>query len=112
LVPLATSLPALLAVLAMIVFGNGINTPSTSALISRNAPAERQGEVLGIAQSMSSLGRILGPWFGGFVFGHISRHAPYIAGGAVLAIASALVASNVRQLEGPARVEVHVGSGE
>ncbi|HJZ85434.1 MAG TPA: MFS transporter [Polyangia bacterium] len=96
LLPIAHSVPVLLLVILPITFGNGLNNPSTSALISRLSPPDRQGEVLGVAQSMSSLGRIFGPPTGTFLFAHVSKNAPYLVGGAIMATACLLALARVR----------------
>jgi MFS transporter, DHA1 family, tetracycline resistance protein len=46
------------------VIGFAFLTPSTNALISRRTDADRQGEILGVNQSASSMARILGPLLG------------------------------------------------
>lgn len=62
---LASPSPAeLLGALAIVVTGFAFITPSLNALISRRSDPTRQGGVLGLAQSVSSLARILGPMAG------------------------------------------------
>jgi MFS family permease len=61
-------LPLLLALAAAVV-GFGSVTPSISSLISRRTDPARQGSIMGLAQSVSALGRILGPWLGNVVYG-------------------------------------------
>lgn len=55
------SLGKLLGALAIIVTGFAFITPSLNALISRRSDPTKQGGILGVAQSVSSLARILGP---------------------------------------------------
>ena len=70
---------------AVAVTGFAFVNPSASALISRRAPANRQGEVLGVNQSFAALGRILGPFLGSLLFFQSSSHAlPYILAVVVL----------------------------
>lgn len=54
----------LLGSLSVIVVGFAFITPSLNALISRRSDPAKQGGVLGLAQSVSSLARILGPMAG------------------------------------------------
>ena len=54
--------------MAVAVFGFAFVNPSVSAMVSKKAPAERQGEVQGVSQSFASLGRILGPFVGSALF--------------------------------------------
>ena len=51
----------LYAVLPIAVIGFSCVTPALQALLSLKASASRQGEVLGVGQSMSALARIVGP---------------------------------------------------
>jgi MFS family permease len=74
------------------VVGFAFVNPSVSALISRNADPERQGEVLGVNQSFASLGRILGPFLGSLLFSlHESRTLPFAMAVGVLLVVAALV---------------------
>jgi DHA1 family tetracycline resistance protein-like MFS transporter len=57
----AASLALLLVASAVEVVGFALMTPSLQALISRRSDPAKQGGVLGISQSVSALGRILGP---------------------------------------------------
>lgn len=55
-------------VLISISLGLALINPTVSSIISKLTLPERQGEVLGINHSMASLGRVLGPIWGGFSF--------------------------------------------
>ena len=60
--PLARDLPLLLSrSMSVLALGMGAMQPSLNSLISRRAGAEEQGEVMGVAQSVGSLSRVLGP---------------------------------------------------
>lgn len=50
------------------VTGFAFVNPSISSLVSRRADPARQGEILGVNQSASALGRICGPFVGNVVF--------------------------------------------
>jgi MFS family permease len=63
------------AAAAVAVAGFAAVNPSVSALISKQADPARQGEVLGVNQSFASLGRIVGPFLGSFLFGVHPSHA-------------------------------------
>jgi MFS family permease len=79
-------------VASVAVVGFAFVNPSVSALISRNADPERQGEVLGVNQSFASLGRILGPFLGSLLFSvNDSRTLPFAMAVAVLLVVAALV---------------------
>jgi MFS transporter, DHA1 family, tetracycline resistance protein len=80
------------AAAALAVAGFAFVNPSVSALISKSADADRQGEVLGVNQSFASLGRILGPFVGSMLFALNATHTlPYVAAVAVLSFVATLV---------------------
>jgi MFS family permease len=58
------ALPTMLSGLAVVVTGFAFMTPSLNSLLSRWTDPTKQGGILGIGQSMSSLARILGPLAG------------------------------------------------
>lgn len=69
LIPFMPSVWLLSAALTVLVFGNSLNTPTLTSLISKVAPEEQTGRILGTSQSISGLGRVLGPVWGGFAIG-------------------------------------------
>jgi MFS transporter, DHA1 family, tetracycline resistance protein len=87
--------PGLLAGGAALAVGNGLVSPSLSALLSRHSRPEDQGGTLGIGQSASSVARIVGPETGTLAFAALSPAAPYLGGAVVMALA-ALVGFTVR----------------
>jgi MFS transporter, DHA1 family, tetracycline resistance protein len=87
LMPFAPNLAFYCAILALLSVGAGINNPSIAGLLSRSSCAEEQGGIMGIAQSLSSLGRILGPAWGGYSFGAMGATWPFITGGLFMTVA-------------------------
>ena len=67
--------------------GTGLLNPAKSALISRGAPDDEQGAVLGLNQSFSAMGRMLGPIFSGMLFEWFVG-APFFSSAGLLLIAS------------------------
>jgi MFS transporter, DHA1 family, tetracycline resistance protein len=65
----------------------GAMQPSLNSLISRRAGAEEQGEVMGVAQSVGSLSRVLGPIIAGALFEGFGRNSPFLCGAALVAAA-------------------------
>jgi MFS transporter, DHA1 family, tetracycline resistance protein len=90
LTPLTVDLKVLAVALALLSFGAGINTPSNQSMLSRLAPGDRMGGVLGIGQSLSTLGRILGPLVGGAAFQYLGVACPYYIGATAMLVAFAL----------------------
>lgn len=79
--PLAPTLGVTIALLVPLTAGIGLTNPSLSSLISKSAPEDQRGGVLGVYQSMSSLGRILGPLWGEFAFFRLGPSGPHWTGG-------------------------------
>lgn len=82
--PLARELPLLLVAVSALAFGIGAMQPSLNSLISRRASAEQQGEVMGVAQSVGSLSRVLGPLIAGALFAEFGRNSPFLWGAALV----------------------------
>jgi DHA1 family tetracycline resistance protein-like MFS transporter len=58
-------------------FGIGLVNPSLSGSISVLLPKDQQGVGLGLSQSLSALGRILGPIGGGLAYQWVGQPAPF-----------------------------------
>ena len=97
LMPFAPDIPSYCAIIALIAFGTGINNPSMLSLLSRYSGVDEQGRIMGIAQSMGSLGRILGPIWGGYTFGAVGIRSPFITAGCIMALAFLLTLENLRR---------------
>lgn len=86
----------LLATCAVLATAQGLTYPSLNALISRGAPPEQQGLVLGTSQSLSSLARAVGPALAGVLFTSVGRPAPFFASSAVVLLGGALAWRGLR----------------
>lgn len=76
--------------MGLAALGNGLLNPSLASLSTRLARPAISGEVLGFAQSMSSLGRILGPVAGGWLYEFRSPTTAYLMAGAVMVVTTIL----------------------
>src|SRR5262245_50954305 len=72
------------------VTGFALMTPSLQSLISRRSDPAKQGGILGVSQSTSSLARVLGPLIAIPLFIHQSPGAPYWAAVVIMAISTAI----------------------
>ncbi len=103
--PFAHGVGGLLLASAPLAIGSGMASPSMMSLLSRFSRAEDQGGTLGIGQSASALGRIVGPLAGTTSFA--AWHAAPYLGGAALMAGAAVVAATVAvprdAAPGPAR---------
>ncbi|MBY0547014.1 MAG: MFS transporter [Candidatus Obscuribacterales bacterium] len=76
--------------MGVMAIGISINNPSNQSLLSKLANPAETGGVLGIGQSLSTLGRILGPIVGGLAYEHLGPECPYYLGAAVMLAVCAL----------------------
>lgn len=90
LLPFAVTLAPMLVALGLLSIGDGAVTPTNNALLSLAAPADAQGETLGLSQGMAGLGRMLGPLGAGWLFG-MGIGLPFFVA-AVLALVALLIA--------------------
>lgn len=97
-VPLAPTLPLVAAALALWAIGQGAATPAVTAMISHQAGPAEQGRILAASQSLSALGRVLGPWGGGVALAHVGLAAPYLtSAGLVVAALGVLALTGMKE---------------
>jgi len=97
LLPVAPDYAWLFPVMGLLAVGSALVTPCLSALVSLHAPPERLGAVLGAYQAFGSLGRILGPAMGGWLFTRLGPGAPYGTAAGMVALAGLLGLTLVTQ---------------
>ncbi len=88
--------PVAMVGFAFVCLGQSICFPNLSALISQAAPADRQGEMLGLNMSSNALARIGGPILAGVLFSNVSPGAPFLLT-AVLILPALWFAAQVRR---------------
>ena len=84
------SLSQLLFFLGFLALGAGLTGPSLSSLVSKLSNADEQGGVLGIYQSLSSLARIVGPFWGVYSLRALAIQAPYLTAACAATVAGFL----------------------
>ena len=52
-------------------FGTSMTRPSLTSLVTKTAPPDRRGGVLGVTSSIESFSRIVAPIAGGVIIGHL-----------------------------------------
>ena len=67
-IALSTHLALLTLFITFICLGSGFFQPSLHGLLSLKAASEDQGKIFGVSHSLSSLGRVIGPALGGFLY--------------------------------------------
>lgn len=94
LIPLSRGLVSATALMSLMAFGMSVAFPNVSAMISKVADSDRQGQALGLNNATGALARFIGPLCAGLIFSGISIEGPFwIASAIVLpAIALAILA--------------------
>jgi predicted MFS family arabinose efflux permease len=87
LIPIAGTTAVLVAACGILAFGMGFHSPSITSAISRLSGAHEQGGILGLAQAVASLGRIIGPAWGGLLYDRYGVTSPFYAAAGFLALA-------------------------
>jgi MFS family permease len=83
-IPAAANTFQLAMALCLMAVGKSLNTPTITSLISQEAEEEHVGAVMGTAQGMSGLGRMIGPTWGGALFA-VYFGLPFVATAAIVA---------------------------
>ncbi|HRE43222.1 MAG TPA: MFS transporter [Terricaulis sp.] len=72
------------AALGALVIGLGLASPALNALFAAQAAEEERGAVMGLSQSASALGRVIGPLGAGALFDAFSPAAPFAVAACVI----------------------------
>jgi MFS transporter, DHA1 family, tetracycline resistance protein len=86
LVAIAQGIPSLLLALGILAFGMGFNNPALTSAISRMSDPSEQGGMLGLAQSLAALGRIVGPSWGGLLFDRAGMTIPFFSAATIMTL--------------------------
>jgi MFS transporter, DHA1 family, tetracycline resistance protein len=90
LIPFAWNIPSLLGALGVLALGMGFNNPALTAMVSRLSDDDDQGGILGLASSLSSLGRVVGPAWGGYLYDIYGMRTPYFSAATLMMVAFAV----------------------
>lgn len=75
---ISTHIWILAIAMTLLSFGNSFSNPALLGTISLLCSKDEQGEALGTTQGTASLGRIIGPTLGGYVYGAWHMLAPFL----------------------------------
>jgi DHA1 family tetracycline resistance protein-like MFS transporter len=81
----APNVPILLVVLAPVALASGVLNTVINSAITKSVYPEEVGGALGMAASVESLTRVIGPSGGGFVLGQLGTWAPGVIGAMLMA---------------------------
>ncbi len=98
LIALANSIEFLAVAMTFLALGNGLSNPSLMGSISLASPSTEQGVNLGVTQSISALGRIVGPIFGSLLYQNVSEPSPFLFAAILGGIGLAIIFFNFSKL--------------
>ena len=87
LLPFVWNVPTLLVALGLLAMGMGFNNPSLSSMVSKLSDEHDQGGTLGLASSLASLGRVVGPAWGGYLYDAYGMTTPYLSAAGLMFVA-------------------------
>lgn len=86
-IPLSNNFVLLAISVLFVPVGTALLFPATTALVSRRAPREQTGEIMGVQQTFGGIARMLGPLGAGAVFQQVGIRSPFfLAAGLMLAV--------------------------
>jgi MFS family permease len=97
-IAMSVSIFMLAVAMTFLALGNGFSNPSLLGSISLVSSDQEQGVNMGVAQSASSLGRILGPIMGGYFYDKISDRSPFLLSAAIGILAIFVLFSEFKKL--------------
>ncbi len=89
-IPLSTTVPVLVAAMAIAGVGFSLISPALNSAISIRGGDGVQGGLMGVTRSATTFSRMVGPAFGGLIFGVIGKDAPYVACAALMLVVAML----------------------
>jgi len=87
---------SLIPIGVLMAVGSGLTTPSITSALSQLSSSENQGGVLGVGQSASALGRVVGPAVSGALF-EVAIPLPYLVGATLMVVAGAFALMTFRR---------------
>jgi len=88
--PLLPNVIVFLTSLGLIAFGIGMTQTAIPSFLSKRAPLDEQGGMLGVSQSVSSIARVPGPLIAGLVFEYAGLATPFFVSAILLIVAFGL----------------------
>jgi MFS transporter, DHA1 family, tetracycline resistance protein len=94
-IPFSRHLSLLLFGNSLLVVGNGLSNSTSQSVASENVNPEEYGGTMGILQSSASLGRIVGPVIGGYLYNLVNPNTPFIIAAAIVFVVFVILKSTL-----------------
>ncbi|MBL4889727.1 MAG: MFS transporter, partial [Candidatus Lindowbacteria bacterium] len=95
LLPFASSERTLTMFLSILTIGTGISRPMLQSMLSKQVDPSKYGETMGASQGFAGIGRVIGPAWGGKLYG-FAYGLPFFATAATLSISTIIGARLLR----------------
>ena len=86
MVPFARTIPELGLAVLFIPVGTALLFPTSTSIVSRRAPEDQVGMILGVQQAFGGTARLVGPIWAGAVFQYVGIRWPFWIAAAVMAL--------------------------
>jgi MFS family permease len=96
LYPLVPSVWLMALVIPFVPVGTALMFPAVTSLLSHAVDSAELGTMMGVAQTFAGIARVLAPIAGTIAFQRLGIHAPFIAGGLIVAMVSWATFRHVR----------------
>ncbi len=103
MIPFCPTIPILAVSQTLLALGVSFTNPSTMGSISLLADPKEQGAVMGTTQGTASLGRIIGPAVGGWLYQNSTIGTPFVTAGFLAFMGLLVVVLNFSKLPNSAR---------
>ncbi len=90
-IPLAKDIKVLAVIMTVLAWSQGCIRPACFGLCSALTSKMQQGSMMGDMQSLSALGRIIGPALGGYLYDRFSEKMPFFASGLICLVGFIIV---------------------
>ena len=108
-IAISSTITLLAITMTLLALGNGLMRPPNLGMISLLSSESEQGAVMGVTNSTASLGRIIGPIIGGFLYEYASKMAPFFFAGILAAAAFFVIVSSYGTLPATGRKKTATG---
>lgn len=98
IIPWAQSVLVMAISMTFLSVGNAFTNPTLLGSISLITHKDEQGLNLGATQSLSALGRVIGPALGTLIYGSVSMGSPFLFAGLLMLFALLIVGLSYRRL--------------
>ena len=98
MIPLSTSLAPLVGAMVIVAFGFSLMSPALNSLISLQVGPDLQGGIMGVARSVTTLARVIGPGWAGAIFYYVGKDWPFFGGTIIMAAVVLLSIVSLRMI--------------